>query len=396
MALAQKYTAELKKFVQDHLNEDPAHLLFKYHGSAHFDLRFAVQQISARQKVKTKLPSWVADSSIVFPETLSLEQSSSEAAARYKSMLMKGQKMVDLTGGLGIDTFYGGQNFEQVIYVERNEALCEIARHNFSHLAHDKFVVHHQESMAWLINSREKYDWIYIDPARRGIQNQKLYKLSDCEPDIVKHWVLLKQKAANLLVKASPILDIKAVLEELPDIDRVIVLSVKNEIKEILLLSEGISDKSEVVIECVELSSQGETFTFTYEHEGLLDLQLSQPKRFIIEPHASILKAGGFKSFSETYHIPKLHVNSHLYTSDIHIGNLLGRVYEILSEVKSDKKVIKKLFPSGKANVVVRNYPLKAEDIKNKFRLKDGGDDFLIASTTMEGKHRLFHCRKVI
>lgn len=386
----------MKIFVQDHLQEDPAHLLFKYHQSVDFDLKFAVQQISARQKVKSKLPEWSSDPEIIFPVTLSLEQSSSESTARYKAGLMCGKKMIDLTGGLGIDTYYGSKNFGEVTYVERNEELCEIAEHNFGHLSKGKFNVHHGDAIDYLNASEEEYAWIYIDPARRGDQNQKLYKLSDCEPDVVKHWSLLKEKAANILIKASPILDIKAVLEELPDIQRVMVLAVKNEVKEILLLTESKPVECTVNIECVELTNAANKFSFTFQDEELLDLQLSSPKKYLIEPNATILKAGGFKSFSKIFNLPKLHVNSHLYTSDSLPIDIMGKVYEIISEVKSDKKVIKKLFPTAKVNVVVRNYPMKAEDIKDKFRLKDGGKDFLIASTTQEGKPRLFHCRKVI
>lgn len=382
--------------MQDHLHEDPAHLLFKYHQSVDFDLKFAVQQISARQKIKSKLPVWANDPDIIFPVTLSLEQSSSETTARFKSGLMGGEKLIDLTGGLGVDTFFGGKSFVHVTYVERNSELCEIAQHNFSHLSPDKFSVHQGDAVEYLTTTEDTFDWIYIDPARRGDHNQKLYKLSDCEPDVVKHWSLLKGKAANILVKASPILDIKAVLEELPDIDRVIVLAVKNEVKEILLLSESKSIDGPVKVECVELSNTLADFTFTFEAEGILELRTSNPKKYLVEPHAAILKAGAFKSFSESYNLPKLHVNSHMYTSDHFPGDLMGKVFEILSEVKSDKKVIKKLFPSGKVNVVVRNYPMKAEEIKNKFRIKDGGEDFLIGTTTQDGKPHLFHCRKAI
>ena len=382
--------------MQDHLQEDPAHLLFKYHQSVEFDLKFAVQQISARQKVKSKLPTWAADLDIIFPVTLSLEQSSSEATAIYKAGLMSGENMIDLTGGQGIDTFYGGKNFDRITYVERNNELCEIAEHNFNHLSPGKFGVYHGDAIDYLNTHEDYFDWIYIDPARRGDQNQKLYKLSDCEPDVVKHWSLLKDRAANILVKASPILDIKAVLDELPDIQRVIILAIKNEVKEILLLSGKKPAMGQINIECVELTKPSGNFTFTFEDESELDLQTSLPKKYIVEPHATILKAGGFKSFSKINNLPKLHVNSHLYTTDSLPQEIMGKVYEILSEVKSDRKAIKKLFPSGKANVVVRNYPMKAEDIKNKFRLKDGGEDFLIASTTSDGKPRLFHCRKAI
>lgn len=397
MHIKDKNTELLKHFVQDHLSEDPAQLLLKYHHSVPFDLKLAVQQIAARQKAKYKIPTWAVHPDIIFPVSLSMEQSSSELTAKHKATFMKGENLVDLTGGLGVDTFFASDHFEKATYIERNQDLCEIAENNLVLLAPGKFHVYHGDAIKFLSSKEQSFDWLYVDPARRGDQNQKLYKLSDCEPDVVANWPLFKSKAKNILVKASPMLDISAVLDEIPEIQKVIVVAVKNEVKEVLLVYQQGSDIGNAIVECVELSAGNEgMFSFDYLKEANLDLQLSYPKRFIIEPHATILKAGGFKSFSEQYQLPKIHVNSHLYTSDHSHRKILGKIYEIIGEIKADKKQIKSLFPSGKANVVVRNHPMKAEVIKSKFRLQDGGEDFLIASTTQDGKPRFFHCRKVI
>ncbi|WP_332912406.1 hypothetical protein [Algoriphagus boritolerans] len=54
MNFGEVNSAEFRQFVQDHLSEDPALLLFRYQGKVDFDLKEAVQQISARQKAAKK------------------------------------------------------------------------------------------------------------------------------------------------------------------------------------------------------------------------------------------------------------------------------------------------------------------------------------------------------
>ena len=72
-------------------------------------LHFCLQQIEGLQVAQKKLPSWAKTEGILFPPKLSLEQCSSEQTALYKQQLVERllpegrQKMVDLTGGFGID-----------------------------------------------------------------------------------------------------------------------------------------------------------------------------------------------------------------------------------------------------------------------------------------------------
>ena len=97
MNLSELNSAEFRQFVQDHLKEDPALLLFRYQGKVDFDLKMAIQQISARQKAAKKLPSWSANPDLLFPASISLEQSSSEETAQFKAERLIGNFMIDLT-----------------------------------------------------------------------------------------------------------------------------------------------------------------------------------------------------------------------------------------------------------------------------------------------------------
>ncbi|WP_162416229.1 THUMP-like domain-containing protein [Cyclobacterium roseum] len=383
------------QFVQDHLEEDPAQLLLQHKEIPGLDIKAAARQIAMRQKARHKLPAWAAHPSIIFPPALSMEQCSSEATGRYKCSLVQGKTMVDLTGGFGVDTFYLGEKMEQVTYVEQQEELVALARHNLPLLfSNQQISFVHQDALAFLLQTKDIFDWLYVDPARRGKSNQKLYQLKDLEPDVVSNWGLFQQKASSIMVKASPMLDIREACRELPGITQVHVLSVKNEVKELLLINDGSGQPLRIV--AVEIREQGpSTFTFSPQEEASAVPVFSFPQKYLLIPYASILKAGAFKSFAVKQGLAKLHAHTHIYTSGHFPEGLPGRVFEVLEEIRLDKKVLKKLYPEGKVHVISRNHPMKAEAIKKKFRLKDGGEEFLIAVTAVDGKPGVWRCRMI-
>ncbi len=397
MEQGQFHKADFQQFVQDHLCEDPALLLFKYQGKVDFDLRAAVQQISGRQKAAKKLPTWASDFRIIFPPSISLEQSSSEETARYKAKDLSGELMIDLTGGFGVDSYFLSQNFERAIYCEQQEELAAIAANNLEILTPGKFVIFHGDGLDFLEKSNSHFDLIYADPARRGIGNKKLYRLQDCEPDVVTAWELMKSKSDRILIKASPMLDISQAQTELPDVQKVLVISVKNEVKELLLeWSRGKenSKSRKVEIEAVDLAEMEAHFSFSLSEESEAESVFGEVEAYLIEPLSTILKAGAFKSFGQRFALKKLEKNSHLYTSESLPKEIPGRVFEVLSEIQPKKEIVKKLFPSGKVNVITRNYATGSEEFKKKLGLKDGGEDFLIGTRTGSG-FKVFHCRVV-
>ncbi len=383
--------------MQDHLTEDPAQLLLRHRQSNKFDLKEAVAQIAARQKGRRKLPEWAANKAVIFPPAVSMEQCSSEQTATFKKRLAKGGFLLDLTGGFGVDSYYLGKQFEKVAYVERQDKLAAIADYNFSVLSggDGKYQVYCGDALAFLRTVEGIADWIYVDPARRGGANQKLYKLADCEPDIIGHWESLTQKAQHIMIKASPMLDIKEAIRELPGLSEVHVVAVKNEVKELLLVWKREQEGAAQVMTW-DLPHD-EPFHFDFNKEEHAASTFSLPKNYLVIPSAAILKAGAFKVFGNRYRLHKVHMHTHLYTTDelSKTSGVLGRVFRIQEEVKMEKKAIGKAFPAGQVNVITRNYPMKPEIIKKKFRLKDGGEDFLIACTVQDGTPKAYRCRRV-
>ncbi|SIN97599.1 class I SAM-dependent methyltransferase [Algoriphagus halophilus] len=388
------HSPEFQKFVQDHLQEDPALLLFKYQGKTNFDLKAAVHQIAARQKISKKLPSWAKDPNLVFPASISLEQSSSEETALFKSKGLSGKWMIDLTGGFGVDSFYLSHAFEKATYCEYQEELAQIVSNNLEHLAPGKFEFVAGDGLAHLLSSKLTYDLIYVDPARRGDGNQKLYKLQDCQPDVVSVWDQLTEKSEQILIKASPMLDISQAFLELPDLQLIQIVSSKNEVKELLLHWKKRENLSKKRIEINDLGSDLPAFSFSMEQEEKAVSEFGEIAEYLIEPMSGILKAGAFKLFGNQFKLKKLEPNSHIFTSDFLPENIPGRVFKVIQEVAANKKEIKKLFPKGKANVITRNYVQGANELKKKLGLKDGGEDFLIGTKTNNG-YKLVWCKRV-
>lgn len=405
MNLSELNSAEFRQFVQDHLKEDPALLLFRYQGKVDFDLKMAIQQISARQKVTKKLPSWSANPDLLFPASISLEQSSSEETAQFKAERLIGNFMVDLTGGFGVDFFHLSQGFEKGIYCERQPELFQISKHNLELLESSKgsesmesldrkFEFFEGDGLDFLKKTNHHFDLIYADPARRGGGNQKLYKLQDCEPDVVNAWPLLRSKSKHILIKASPMLDITQAWSELPEIQKITVASVKNEVKELLLSWEIGNTQESREISVVDLGSESPRFSFDPKEEEKAVATYGEAEKYLIEPLSGILKAGAFNLFAARFGLKKLEKNSHLYTGNEIPSEIPGRVFEVIQEISPKKQEIKNLFPSGKVNVICRNYVLGAEDLKKKLGLKDGGEDYLIGTKTKSG-FKVFWCRRI-
>ncbi len=405
MNLSEINSAELRQFVQDHLSEDPALLLFKYQGKVNFDLKSAVQQISARQKAAKKLPSWSSNPDLLFPASISLEQSSSEETAKFKAEGFTGKVMIDLTGGFGVDFFHLSQVFEKGVYCERQPELFQISKHNLEQLEPDrgseplegftrKFEFFEGDGLDFLAKTEQHFDLIYADPARRGQDNQKLYKLQDCEPDVVSAWSLLRSKSNKILIKVSPMLDLSQAWHELPDIQKITVLSVKNEVKELLLFWQKGNELEEKRIEICDLGSAFPAFEFKWEEEENAISSYGEAAHYLIEPLGGILKAGAFKLFGVKYGLKKLEKNSHLYTGEAIPDQIPARVFEIIREISPKKQEIKSLFPTGKVNVICRNYVLGAGEFKKKFGLKDGGEKYLICTKTGSG-FKVFWCKRI-
>ncbi|WP_228414067.1 class I SAM-dependent methyltransferase [Chryseobacterium sp. CH21] len=336
-----------------------------------------VQQIKGKQVAERKFP-FLLKEGILFPPQLNLEQSSSEKTALYKSEILKGKTFIDLTSGFGIDAYYLSQNFDHITLVEQNTELLKIVENNWNILNRQaKFINLKLED--FLDENKEHFDVIYLDPARRDEQKNKVFLLEDLSPDILEIQEKLCSISDQVVIKLSPLIDLKYLISVLPGISRIDIIALKNDVKEVVVFLSN-KNTDGIICNCVNLESGEETFTFIFGEEETAESEYSEPEKYIYIPNHSILKAGVFNLISQKFGLKKLHPNSHLYTSAEKNEDFPGRVFEM--EIIDSKSIKKK----EQFNVISKNYPLKPEEIKKKYGLKDGGEHYLIFTQSKKGK----------
>ncbi|MBB6236562.1 16S rRNA G966 N2-methylase RsmD [Pedobacter sp. AK013] len=342
-------------------------------------------QIISKKKSEKKLPTWFNTEDIYYPPVLSIEQTSSEITAEYKSKLAKGDTLIDITGGFGIDSYYFSQKIKAVTHCEIHSELSAIAQHNAQVLHATNIEFKAEDGIAYIQNSDSTFDTIYVDPARRA-EKGKVFMLKDCTPDIVSNLDALLEKSSRIIVKTAPLLDISAGLSELKQVSEIHILSIKNECKELLwIIDKGYQDDTK--IKAVTLNKGIEKDFSFHRSSSNASVQftnnLSQGN-YLYEPDAALLKSGAFNLIGTTYSLLKLHPQTQLFSADFIKTDFPGRIFKIEAILSTGE--LKKT-ANLKGNVIVRNYPAKPEDLVKKYKIKADQDQFLIFTKIANGEN---------
>ena len=389
-------SSETLRFIEENVRADVRSLALQAKKYPQVDMAMAVVQIAGRQIAEAKVPSWYHTEGLLYPKHLSMEQCSSEATAIYKAGLLEGDSFADLTGGFGIDCSFLSRKFKQADYVERQAELCELAKHNFPLLGLN-ICVHNEDGVEYL-KQMQPVDCLFLDPARRDGHGGKTVAIADCEPDVSALEDLLVEKAKKVMVKLSPMLDLSLALKHLKYVREVHIVSVNNECKELLLILQKESASSDITIHCEHIlnASDHQSFSFTQEQERTSDCPLAtEVGAYLYEPNASILKAGAYRSLTQTYACKKLHASSHLYTSEQFIEDFPGRRFRVEAVSGFGKKELKEFLQGmEKANLTIRNFPSSVADLRKRLKLKEGGEDYVFATTLADESKVMIKCRK--
>lgn len=389
------------EIIRLHINDDVYALSAKSHWHEDYDKKWLVQQIQARQKAKSKLPSWYGNFDLLFPPPLSVEQCSSELTAAYKATLVAGGSLIDMTGGMGIDACAFARRCNKVTFIERQPAVADSAQHNFNVLGINNMEVINGDS-AQLLPSLPSANCIFLDPARRK-EGQKVFRLEDCEPDLLTLMPLLAQKASHLILKISPLFDISLLQKQLDNISTIHIVAVHNEVKELLVEIKPGETATEPELRCVNLEGGDKpetTVVCLRGNEKQLCIEKT-PKdwcadasgTFLYEPHPTIMKSGLMDLYAMRFGLRKLHAHSHLYSGEQRCDNFFGRVFEVERVFGMGKAELKAgLAGVAKANITVRNFPLTADALRKKLKLGDGGRVTLFATTVEDGSHVIVKC----
>lgn len=237
-------------------------------------------------------------------------------------------------------------------------------------------------------------DFAFIDPQRRnlgGSQNRKgLYRLQDCSPNIIALLPALKDKAATIILKTSPMLDIDQGIEELDGVCAVHIVEWQNECKEILYILKPNKKIKDIPITAINLNT-GASLTFTREEEAAAKAHITAPQSYLYEPSPAFMKSGSYKTLCTRENVSKIARHTHLYTSDDLRETFPGRAFKICGTFPAQAKAL----PFKKANLAIRNFPSETAALKKKLKLKDGGEDYLFACTLNDETRTLIHARKI-
>ena len=380
---------ELLSLIQEHLHDDVQQLALqrnRFPQLSDTDFRFLLQQIDGYQRTKDKLPSVSKIEGWWYPIRLSCEQCSSEATAQYKANIineLEAIKLIDLTGGYGIDTFFISEKLKEADYVERNPELCAIATHNFA-ITRPQIRIHNMTAEAFLSEMSNPIEktLIYLDPARRSASGSKVFRMEDCEPNIIALMPTLRRLSDYQCFKLSPMIDITAALQALGNEWDVHVVAVQNEVKEVIFIN-GTGNIYAVNIQ----PNQTDIIGFHQKEEKEARCKYAESVyTYLYEPNAAIIKAGAFKYIGEKYGIQKLDTNTHLYTSEEYVRDFPGRIWKVIAPNIKDSKELHQIIShqtdktTPKYSVITRNYPLTPEQLRKKLKLQDGNDFYLIGA----------------
>lgn len=384
MLAATSYSDEFFNFISDNKYADPAILIMKAGKKQYdFDIKDAAQQILCRQKSSSKIPFFLSNNRFLFPDIISSEQASDERVARFHASLIGIDKFViDLTAGLGIDSMSIAMNKNKVTAVELDQTKAKALEHNTLLFKLSSFKVVNMECSDFLKTLDEYPDYFFIDPARRDSTNRRTYSFHDCQPDVTAIYKDLIKEGSKLLIKASPLLDISAVLKELEGVEHIYAVAVKGECKEILIqVSCGKQKDSDVLLTAIDLDSSGIRSEFSTEFKSeaacapLYEGESIPEGFYLYEPNAALMKLQASNQICMVFpDMRKAARNTEVYFSrELHI-DFPGRIVSINKILSSgDLKKIK----SERYSVVCRNYPVKSEDIRKKYKLKESDSRFL-------------------
>lgn len=385
---------EVQDFLKSHFKENSREIALRKSPFANVSSSELANQLESLQKAEKKLPLWFRTSGIYFPPSLSIEQASSEETALYKANLIsENTSLIDLTGGIGIDSYYFSKCAKKVVHCELNPDLSEIAKHNAEVLGAKNIESYAGNGIEFLKEqSTDTFQTIYLDPSRR-VKTRKVFMLQDCEPNVIKIQKDLLEKASTIIIKTAPLLDISLALTDLMHVKEVQVISLKNECKEVLfILEKDFTNKP--IIKAVGLGKESDfEFKFLQQEEKDAIADYSLPKSYLFDPDVALLKAGCFKLLSTRYAVQKIHPNTHLYTSENSLNDFPGRRFKVNETY--EYKDFKKKKTDWSANVVSRNFPLSVAELRKKHRITESAKEYLFFCRAIDEKLYVIHADRL-
>lgn len=380
-----------KSFLSEHFDEKPEKLALSYRNKVDFNLSVLTQLLQLYHKAVHKIPEWVENRCAIHAK--SYEQCTSAVVAKFKSTLFSGNKMIDLTSGLGVDAYYFSKSFDSVICLEKDSETCAFAQYNQRVLGTSNVSIFHSDLENYTLD--DWYDLIYVDPDRRIEDKEQRKDVATYSPNIFVWYKKLLKHTNCLAIKLSPMTDISYLRNEIPEIDNIYVIAYKNEVKELLITVSP--EVRSTLIHAVELNDDT---TLSYsEKTNNQEIHIGHEGKVLLEPSRAIIKAGLASNYCQHLGLTFLSLRGLYFFSENTIPEFMGRQYEIITQLSSQWKEIKKYLKSKKIKAIQiaqRNFFDDVKTIRKKLQINDGGETTLIFSRDENGNAICLHVRQLL
>lgn len=383
----KKMDSEMQRWIELHAADDPVRLRLRHHGDE--ELAFAITQIECRRKAGNRFPVALASREFRFPTGLSAEQATSEALARIHADIadyQSGSTHLDLTCGLGMDAFEAARRGARVTAIDINPEVADAARHNAEALGlGDGLEVICGDSASWIRDTDRRFDTIFIDPARRGQGGRRLTAIAECSPDVTALMPQLLRLAPEIIIKASPMLDLTALASELNaaceadgGVTRMIAIGTTRECKEVVaVIGRQAADhyRTEAITALPDRATPSVFMPAPDLPQAPVLQGLPAIGEYLYEPYPAVMKTAAWGALAAlSTSLRQLNPNTHLFVTDSEVRDFPGipmRIERV--EQLSDKalKSIAREWP--KINVATRNFIISAPELAKRLRIKEGG-----------------------
>jgi hypothetical protein len=393
-------TFDIQTFLSENRQLSPETFLLQCKDNTKEQNWYLAEQLKLYPKAIYKLPTFTKAS--CWLSSKSYEQCSSEASAKLKSSLFSGEKLLDLSGGLGVDDVFFSETFKEVTSLDPDENLNILVRVNFQKLQKNNIHRLDIKAESFLKSTIEHYSLIYLDADRR-VSNHKSKLLETGSPDYFSLEQEIFGKTNCVLLKLSPLIDLDYCIEKLNHLKQIIIVSVQNEVKEVLCLLDN-THLNEITISNYFIDKSGEIISELQAPNNKRKLQAGNLSTefgdYFFEASAGLIKSGLDKLFAFENKLEPISQTGFYFTGNTaeiaHLG--FGRIFKILSKQVYSKTGFRTYLKNEtikQANFSARDFGMSTEELKQTFSIKDGGEDYFFFGKSKNQTKWVFHTQKI-
>jgi hypothetical protein len=362
---------EAISFISENISADLPSITFKYAGKTSFNFIICLQLMAIYVKAQKKIPLFW--DKLLAIDQRSYEQCTSQAVAEYKCTFMGGETLLDITGGIGVDSIFLSSAFQSVKAVEKNMELHQLAAYNVTKLGIPNLIRLCGDGADYL---DQKYDWIYIDPDRRP-GNTRAVALPLLVPNVLDLLTDLKRCATWVYIKLSPLFDLVEIWRQFKNVNAVHLIAERGEIKEVgVILDMASSSHQKIVILKDVYSDFSQEMNLEIPVVFKFSEEISGP--YLLVPIALVSKAGAAHFFLKDT-VTSKHETFDLYFSKS--STVYGfRSFEIIRQTGLNSKELKLVCHDlgiTQLNIVLKGIADAPGLWHKKLGTKDGGTCFL-------------------